>query len=470
MLKYKVVSDIETSKMRPKMLKKINTLKVKFPLISFFTYLALVSVVLIACYMRFSSNMKETYIEHGEEILNLAAEDIVIDHIPDYLNGNYDIAEYEKTAKKLDLYPRYFDEVFYLYAYHLNDDGVNATYLFDAQVNHDDEACQLGENYELEEDILAQIANHGAGEPLDAVTDNTKWGYLLTVSKPLLDSKGNFQGYLLIDFDLTKVRNDNRAFFLRLFGIAFANMLVVFALGMQAVAVRITNPIEKIFLCLSKFRYATIKDREENLRSLQDLKIHTNHEIQSLYETLISSAESNLRYMSEYKTVSEKAHTDVMTGVKNKAAFEEMAMVLLEKIDNEESPEIAIIMADVNNLKYVNDQFGHKAGDEYIIGCCKVISDLCKESHIFRIGGDEFVVVLEGNDYTNRKYLYEMLKSQFIDTFIDDTKDPWQRYSVSLGFAEYQASDTGITDVMKRADEAMYKEKEIFKKTYGSYR
>lgn len=106
-------------------------------------------MLLSACYIRFSDNMIETYEDHGKEILNLAAEDIVIDHIPDYLSGNYDRAEYEATVRKLNLYPRYFDDVFYLYAYQLNGDGANATYLFDAKVDHDD-PMELGDNYELE--------------------------------------------------------------------------------------------------------------------------------------------------------------------------------------------------------------------------------------------------------------------------------------------------------------------------------
>lgn len=458
------------------MLKRLNSLKIKFPLISFFTYLALVVVILAACYMRFSYTMKESYIDHGEEILNLAAEDIVIDHIPDYLSGNYDVAEYEESVRKLDLYPKYFDEVFYLYAYQLKDDGVNATYLFDARVDHD-EPYHLGDNYELEADIRAQIVKHGAGNPLDSVTDNTQWGYLLTCSKPLLDSKGNFQGYLLIDIDLTKLRAENQLFILKLFILAFALMLVVFALGMQAVAVRITTPIEKLYLCLSKFRYATVKDREENLQSLQELDIHTNHEIQSLYETLVSSAESNLRYMNEFRNVSKKlgaankkAYTDVLTGLRNKAAFEDMVMVLLEKIDTEEFPEIAVIMADINNLKYVNDNFGHNKGDEYIIGCCKVLSDACKHSLIYRIGGDEFVIVLEGHDYINRTVLYNDLKSKYLELYSDETKEFWERYSVSLGFAQYEVTDLGIADIMKRADEEMYKDKASFKQSYGSYR
>ena len=458
------------------MLKKLGTLKFKFPLISFFTYFILVSVLLLACYLRFSANMIESYEKHGKEILNLAAEDIVIDHIPDYLSGDYDEAEYAESVRKLNLIPRYFHEVFYLYAYSLNDDGLNATYLFDAKVDHDDPYL-LGDNYELEDDIRGQIAKHGVGDPLDTVTDDTEWGYLLTVSKPLLDSKGNFQGYLLVDFDLTQARAENRMFIFRLFGVIFAVMLVVFALGMQAVTVRITTPIEKMFLCLSKFRYATYKDREENLRLLNELNIHSNHEIQSLYEALVSSAESNLRYMNEYRKVSEKlgaanekAHKDVLTGVRNKTAFEDTAMVLLGKMDHEESPEIAVIMADINNLKFVNDKYGHKAGDDYIIGCCKLISDLCKSSKVYRIGGDEFVVILEGNDYKNRELLYQMLRSQFIDAYTDETREPWNRYSVSLGLAEYKSTDSGLSDIMKRADDAMYTEKAAFKATYGSYR
>ena len=194
------------------MLNKLGTLKIKFPLISFFTYFVLVGVLLSACYIRFSDNMIETYEDYGEEILNLAAEDIVIDHIPDYLSGDYDRAEYEESVRKLNLYPRYFDDVFYLYAYHLNGDGANATYLFDAKVDHDD-PMELGDNYELEDDSKAQIEKHGA--------------------------------------------------------------------------------------------------------------------------------------------VNEKAHTDALIGVRNKAAFEEMAMVLLGKMDHEKSPEIAVIMADINNLKCI---------------------------------------------------------------------------------------------------------------------
>ena len=85
------------------MLKKLGTLRIKFAIVTFFTYLLLVGATLIACYLRFSANMISSYEQHGYEILNLASADIIIDHIPDYLSGDYDTAEYDRTRKKLDL-------------------------------------------------------------------------------------------------------------------------------------------------------------------------------------------------------------------------------------------------------------------------------------------------------------------------------------------------------------------------------
>lgn len=458
------------------MLKKLATLRIKFAIITFFTYLLLVGVTLIACYLRFSGNMISSYEQHGYEILNLASDDIIIDHIPDYLSGDYDTAEYDRTRRKLDLYPEFFEEVFYLYAYYPHEDGLNATYIFDAEVNHDD-AYKLGDNYVLEHDVVDQLKRHGIGQPMDTLTDNTEWGYLLTCSKPLVDSNGVFQGYLLVDFDLTKARQENQWFILRLFGLIMVLMLIVFSLGVHTVNVRITEPIEKIYHCLSKFRYSSHKDREENLKRLRELDIHTNPEIQSLYEALLTSADASLRYINEYRNVTEKlgaakekAYTDVLTGLRNKAAFEDKVSELLGRIDSSGSPEIAVIMADLNNLKYINDTFGHKYGDEFIIGSCKVMTTFCQNSEIFRMGGDEFLIVLEGEDYANRQLLLQMMKSHFIDTYTDESREPWKRYSVSLGLAQYESTDTGLAEMMKRADEAMYEEKSAFKEKYGSYR
>ena len=68
---------------------------------------------------------------------------------------------------------------------------------------------------------------------------------------------------------------------------------------------------------------------------------------------------------------------------------------------------------DANNLKMINDNYGHGAGDEYIKGCCKILCDVFCHSPVFRIGGDEFAVILKGRDYHNRNDLMKEIKETF---------------------------------------------------------
>lgn len=456
--------------------KKLGTLRVKFSVITFFTYLTLVGVVMFACYLRFSAITEDSFKNLGDEILSLAAADIKADSIPDYLSGKYDEQEYEDTQERLNRFPAHYKEIYYMYAYSVNDDGKTGTYIFDTEVEHD-KCNQLGDTYELEASVLQQIGRMKDGDSLPTIIDKTRWGYLMTCSKPLIDSNGNCQGYIFVDFDLSTVRKNNREFMLKLFLVAFVIMCGIFIAGMRTVAVRITEPIEKMYLCLKDFKYTTAKERAENIENLKSLNIKTNQEIQSLYEALISTTEDSYIYMNEYwnateklGVANEKAYTDVLTGFLNKAAYEDKIKSLQRMVDAGDTPEFSVIMVDVNNLKYVNDEYGHKRGDDYIKGCCSVLEKMCTNSLIYRIGGDEFVVVLQDADYRNRVRLYNFIKMYYYDSYVDENSLPWERYSASIGLAEYEPGDTDITDVFKRADSAMYQAKSEFKKKYGSYR
>ncbi len=443
------------------MLKKLNTLKVKFPIITFFTYMVLISVILLACYYRFSHEMLDRYKDMGEQILNLVAEDIPVDRIPDYLSGNYDETEYREVMTRLNRYPKYFDEIYYLYAYNIHSSDNDATVLFDTDTAQG-EGDALGSSYELEPAIVNQLAKLRKGEEIEPMTDNTEWGYLMTCAKPLLDSEGNCQGYLFVDFNLTALRLANIDFIFKLFILVFILMLLILYLGMKTVSVRITDPIEKMFLCLSDFKYNTDQDRLDNIEKLKNLHIKTNPEIQSLYNALISSTEDGYVYRHEFHvateqldTVQEKAYTDPMTGFGNKNAYEEMFAEYQKKIDNEEKPGFAVMVLDVNNLKYVNDTYGHEKGDLYIKGCCNLAASFCPESDFFRIGGDEFAVILKGNDYKNRERLCNLIRMNYTTSYVDTSREPWERYSASIGMAEYVFDDLEMADIFKRADSAM---------------
>lgn len=70
------------------------------------------------------------------------------------------------------------------------------------------------------------------------------------------------------------------------------------------------------------------------------------------------------------------------------------------QITNHRQTPFAIVMFDVNDLKKINDTAGHQAGDQYLCEACKIICDIFKRSPVFRVGGDEFAVIAQNNDYT----------------------------------------------------------------------
>jgi diguanylate cyclase (GGDEF)-like protein len=116
-------------------------------------------------------------------------------------------------------------------------------------------------------------------------------------------------------------------------------------------------------------------------------------------------------------------------------------------------------MFDCNNLKEINDTYGHDKGDSYLKTACVLICEVFKHSPVFRIGGDEFVSILQNEDYEKR---YELcrefdLKSLRITEAADE---PWKEINVAGGIAIYDpATDKNVNTVVKRADQKMYEDK-----------
>ena len=120
-------------------------------------------------------------------------------------------------------------------------------------------------------------------------------------------------------------------------------------------------------------------------------------------------------------------------------------------------------MFDVNNLKLVNDSYGHDEGDSYLIRACHLICDTFKHSPVYRIGGDEFVAILTGDDYENCDNLIIEMKNK-MSPYSNKLPLPNDYISIASGIAAFSpALDNNVQDTFKRADEEMYKNKSKMK-------
>ncbi len=152
------------------------------------------------------------------------------------------------------------------------------------------------------------------------------------------------------------------------------------------------------------------------------------------------------------------ANTDSLTGIRNKHAYSQYESLMNQHIkDGTIKENLAVLVCDINGLKHVNDTKGHAAGDQLIKDASVLICEYFKHGAVFRIGGDEFAVILNEKGYDT---LHETLDS--INKVIEENIAK-ESVVVSIGYSTLQEDDKEIHDVFQRADKMMYERKKQLK-------
>ncbi len=153
------------------------------------------------------------------------------------------------------------------------------------------------------------------------------------------------------------------------------------------------------------------------------------------------------------RTFQTMANTDSMTGLLNKHAYSEKESIINKKIAEGSIEKLGVIVADINGLKDVNDQKGHAAGDKLIKDASRLICEYLKPGMVFRIGGDEFTVIIEENGFDSIDRAIGELNRKVEDNIKTD------EVVISIGYSVLTVGDKKLHDVFERADKLMYERK-----------
>ena len=179
----------------------------------------------------------------------------------------------------------------------------------------------------------------------------------------------------------------------------------------------------------------------------------------------VSDVDVQVRQEAEYgkrlAQVQKQANIDALTGVKNRHAYLETEARMNRRIAEHSQLPFVIVMLDVNDLKKVNDTAGHQAGDQYLRDACRTICDTFKHSPVFRISGDEFAVISQGNDYACIEELFRKMRDYNMNA------SRVGGVTVACGMARFEEDDC-VASVLERADHSMYEDKKALKAAAGA--
>ena len=167
----------------------------------------------------------------------------------------------------------------------------------------------------------------------------------------------------------------------------------------------------------------------------------------------IKESASLMKLGQKANTYQRLAFTDQMTNMSNRTAFDRDFDVLSASPN-----DVAVINLDLNNLKHINDTLGHSFGDTYITGAAKIISNtFANVGKCYRIGGDEFVVIIEQASHFDFLYYFNLMEWS-IDSFNATQKD--FHMQIAYGYAIYDSNvDKNLDATQRRADKNMYNNK-----------
>ena len=259
-----------------------------------------------------------------------------------------------------------------------------------------------------------------------------------------------------------KTLNENRDNFLN----AVEGSITYTANGTEETLVYV--PIEETdWMMVVLIRESVIQDR---IRSISERSLTTSK--RQIVFTVIFSALFFLVLLFMLKALLKKdleaekansnnfrnmANTDSLTGVRNKHAYSEAEKYLNQKIRQNEIDKLALVVCDINGLKIVNDTLGHAAGDKLIKEACSLICEHFTHGAVYRIGGDEFVVILQDKGFDT---MLEVIDD--INRAIEESIKK-KEVVIAIGYSELTKQDQLVHDVFERADKMMYQRKQELK-------
>ena len=375
--------------------------KILIPL--FFGFLLMAIAFVHISYVEFKNYTISDCVDYARGLCGLIEDELDPECIDEYIEQGHAYPGYDEIRAKLYKLREAYPDIVFLYVYQIREDGCHAVFDLDAE---GEPGSEPGEVLPFDQSYEEYIPDLLAGKEVPSLVSNDTYGYLLTIYTPVRDSSGKCVCYIGVDYSMDLLTDYVRAI--------VKKILLLFAIVVIVIAI-------------------------------------------------ISMDVTNRRIVQPFNKLEKEAYRDTLTGMLNRTAYFRYAQQLDDRIAAG-TAAFSILMIDVNFLKKVNDTYGHEKGNSYLKNAADLICSVFDSEHLYRIGGDEFVAVLEENAQSKAEEQVRTFREKVRKKQEDETLQPWEKVSAAIGIAVYEKEkDQSSDDVLKRADQAMYAAKTAMK-------
>ena len=303
---------------------------------------------------------------------------------------------------------------------------------------------------------------------VDKIPYEDDWGRFYSSYSPVFNSKGKVAGIVAVDFAAdwydAQVNNLIRTIVIATLASLLIGVLIAMLFSSKnrkkLVALHqqlniLADSIEELFEKVNKASFINVANNTEKYSNLAEKINEDSEHLDNLGKTIFSMQNDLKKYID---FVQKLAYTDGLTAVKNKTAYLETINLLNDMI-NSGNASFSIAIFDINQMKLINDNYGHECGDLAIIDAAHILIKVFSQENIYRIGGDEFIAILNSCSEENMTEFFQELDN-ILAKFNSTPKVYKIPIKISKGAATYiPAIDLKFNDVFKRADVAMYQDK-----------
>ena len=417
------------------------------------------------------NSLKQQMSERMLDILASAAALLDGDVLASLEKEDFDTPQYQESLKIL----RSFQENFNLnYIYGVRDEG-NKSFSFTIDPDPENPG-DFGEPI-IYTDALYQASLGFPSVDKDPYED--RWGRFYSAYYPVFGANGNVGGIIAVDVEALWYEKQIREYIITTVIIVAISLIV----GGLIVFV-ITQNLQKRLLVLNSEMKQLTNEVDELARELrlasrrndEDKALHKKKEHHNGVGNGLEELSDRLNFVrKELRLYIEDAHdmayTDVLTGCGNRNAYFDILKKIDEKIAGD-SADFAIAVFDINGLKGANDTFGHEYGDLLITTAADILKNAAGSENLFRIGGDEFVAVIENSTNESMSQVFETVDTLLTEKNLSvrDFREKAE-LAISKGFSIYnRVQDSEVSAVFRRADDAMYRNKAEYYRTHDRRR